>query len=528
MAEPVLTACLIVRDEEPFLPRCLRSVAPYADETVVVDTGSADRTCEIAKESGARLFEHPWQEDFSEARNRAIEESRGRYLFFLDADEWVEAGPHPAALRALLSRAGAEAYAVEIRDVLDGGVERRRHLPRLFRNGPARRYRGRFAEELEGLGPEPNGGAVSSLALSGLVLAHDGNRIAQRAGRGRAARNLACLARWIHEEKDAAAPLYHAARETLWIKHGRAVRGSGARRALAFLDAMGGPEGIWPPTLRADAARLRAACLLACDRPRQALAALDGAGPSVPCELLRAEAEIGLRSEEPGLLERAIGRLETLFDRDTAGPDGWQEPSLSGAVARARLAEALLVAGRPEEAEQAAEWALSLPGGGAAGWIARASVRRFRGKTLEALHDLVEALRSDPADPWAWASTGEILLERGAASEAIEPLRRACLLAPGWDRADEALAAALFLSGRDQELGQEFSGQTEDELGPGGQAVLLLAAAAGTLPPPRRVLPEAAASARRILERLARAGRPDLLERLALGLRTTVVTEAAP
>jgi tetratricopeptide (TPR) repeat protein len=84
---PHLSVCMIARDEETTLPRCLASVAPIADEILVVDTGSADRTREVARVFGARVFEHPWTGDFSAARNHSLEQARGRWILVLDADE---------------------------------------------------------------------------------------------------------------------------------------------------------------------------------------------------------------------------------------------------------------------------------------------------------------------------------------------------------------------------------------------------------------------------------------------------------
>ncbi|MGH2965046.1 MAG: glycosyltransferase [Solirubrobacterales bacterium] len=87
MSAPLLSATLIVRDEERNLPDCLRSIDGVADEVVVVDTGSTDGSVEIARELGARVVSHPWRSDFSEARNVALEVARGEWILYLDADE---------------------------------------------------------------------------------------------------------------------------------------------------------------------------------------------------------------------------------------------------------------------------------------------------------------------------------------------------------------------------------------------------------------------------------------------------------
>jgi len=81
---------MIVKNEEANLPACLDSVAGVFDEIVVVDTGSTDRTREIAGERGARVFDFVWVDDFAAARNSALARATGDYAFWLDADDVVE------------------------------------------------------------------------------------------------------------------------------------------------------------------------------------------------------------------------------------------------------------------------------------------------------------------------------------------------------------------------------------------------------------------------------------------------------
>jgi len=83
----LISATMIVRDEEHFLPACLASIVDLVDEMVVVDTGSRDRTRDIARDFGARLIDFPWIDDFSAARNVAIEHARFDWMLYIDADE---------------------------------------------------------------------------------------------------------------------------------------------------------------------------------------------------------------------------------------------------------------------------------------------------------------------------------------------------------------------------------------------------------------------------------------------------------
>ena len=82
-----ISACYITKNEEKVLDRSLRSLCHQVDEIIVVDTGSTDRTKEIAAGYGARIYDFHWQGDFAAARNEAIRYATGDWIIFLDADE---------------------------------------------------------------------------------------------------------------------------------------------------------------------------------------------------------------------------------------------------------------------------------------------------------------------------------------------------------------------------------------------------------------------------------------------------------
>lgn len=82
----LISLAMIVKNEEEKLARCLSSVKEHVDEIVVVDTGSTDRTKEIAASFGAKIFNYVWCKDFSKARNYSIEKTSGDLVMVLDAD----------------------------------------------------------------------------------------------------------------------------------------------------------------------------------------------------------------------------------------------------------------------------------------------------------------------------------------------------------------------------------------------------------------------------------------------------------
>ena len=83
----MISLCMIVKNGEKDIVRCLESVKGLVDEIILVDTGSNDRTKEIAEKYGARIFDFKWDNNFSNARNFSIEKAKGDWILILDQDE---------------------------------------------------------------------------------------------------------------------------------------------------------------------------------------------------------------------------------------------------------------------------------------------------------------------------------------------------------------------------------------------------------------------------------------------------------
>lgn len=105
-----LSVCMIVRDEEPVIGRCLSAVSAFADEIIVLDTGSRDRTPQIARTYTDQVFDEPWQDDFAAARNASYRRARCDYVMWMDADDVVR----PAQAQLLRQRMDA------LPDTVDG------------------------------------------------------------------------------------------------------------------------------------------------------------------------------------------------------------------------------------------------------------------------------------------------------------------------------------------------------------------------------------------------------------------------
>jgi tetratricopeptide (TPR) repeat protein len=143
-----LGLCMIVRNEEKRLARCLASALPWVGEAVVVDTGSSDGTAALAEAMGARVPRFAWCDDFAKARNHALAAATTEWVLVLDADEVLCVDDPEAWARALDSAASA-AYSIDCHDRMDDGGVAVGPVLRLFRRAaPDMVYRGEVHEQI--------------------------------------------------------------------------------------------------------------------------------------------------------------------------------------------------------------------------------------------------------------------------------------------------------------------------------------------------------------------------------------------
>lgn len=147
-----LSVCYMVKNEANTLPISLDSIKSAADEIIVVDTGSTDSTKKIAASYGARLYDFPWQDDFSAPRNFAIEQARGTWILFLDADEYFAEPLEREKILAYLDSLGAKDVVLLLRQNAAGSDAQTSWNTdwclRIFRNLSQLRYQGRIHENI--------------------------------------------------------------------------------------------------------------------------------------------------------------------------------------------------------------------------------------------------------------------------------------------------------------------------------------------------------------------------------------------
>lgn len=203
--QPLLTLSMIVKNEENMLEDCLKSVQGLFDEIVIVDTGSTDKTLEIAKKYNAKIHHFKWIDDFAEARNEALKFSTGKWILYLDADERIDRDnliieklKHD--LKNADENLGGIIITIESdHSNMDGSTEKHRGgYPRLFRNlgYPKIYFKGRVHEQITPSLMEHNLGMMSS----DIKIIHERYNIPEEEMQIKLKRNYTLLLRHVQEE----------------------------------------------------------------------------------------------------------------------------------------------------------------------------------------------------------------------------------------------------------------------------------------------------------------------------------------
>ena len=194
-----ITLSMIVKNEEKYLEGCLESVKEVVEEIVIVDTGSTDRTIEIAKKYGAKIYSYAWQNDFSEARNFALSKSTCDWILYLDADERLEMNSIKE-VKKLTSSKNNTAFYCTIKSVdKENGRDNSILYPRLFSNDNRIKFTGKVHEQIIPSIKEYN----INLRHSNVEIIHLGYNISLEDKKQKAKRNLNLLLEEYKENKSA-------------------------------------------------------------------------------------------------------------------------------------------------------------------------------------------------------------------------------------------------------------------------------------------------------------------------------------
>jgi glycosyltransferase involved in cell wall biosynthesis len=197
MNTPKISLCMIVKDEEEMLTRCLASAKDFVDEIVVVDTGSRDRSVEIAEGFGARVRHHPWEDDFSKHRNQSIGYASGDWFMYLDADEEIVESTGRWIRKAVLDQ-DVDSVTFEFVSLYGGGKKSLHTQQRLFRLDRGIHFKGRIHNRVVG---------VRSTRLYPVRVLHYGYDLDQERARLKHERRIRILEKEI--EEDPVNPIHH-------------------------------------------------------------------------------------------------------------------------------------------------------------------------------------------------------------------------------------------------------------------------------------------------------------------------------
>ncbi|EKQ57008.1 MULTISPECIES: TPR domain-containing glycosyltransferase [unclassified Clostridium] len=148
-----VSLCMIVKNEEEYLPKCLSSIKDIIDEIIIVDTGSTDKTVEIAKTFGAKIYYFKWNNNFSEARNESLKYATKDWILILDADDELFEEDRKTFKALLNSKLDEKAiYYFETLSYYGSNIEKGDIAininPRLFKNNRGIHYKGEVHNQL--------------------------------------------------------------------------------------------------------------------------------------------------------------------------------------------------------------------------------------------------------------------------------------------------------------------------------------------------------------------------------------------
>lgn len=185
-----ISLCLIAKNEEHSIGRCLKSAKPFVEQIVVVDTGSTDFTVEIAEEMGAEVYHHLWQDDFALARNISLAKATGDWILFLDCDEELDAKTAPL-LREVVKSDNYDGYWVDMVNMFDNKPNTRFQGFRLFRNSPLHRFECPIHEQV--LPSVIRNSSPEKIGKSNITIYHYGYENDETTHRNKIERNLRIL-----------------------------------------------------------------------------------------------------------------------------------------------------------------------------------------------------------------------------------------------------------------------------------------------------------------------------------------------
>lgn len=184
-----LSICIITKNEQENIERCLKSLMPYEMEIIVVDTGSTDNTKDIVQRYTDKVFDFKWCDDFAAAKNFAISKTSNDYIIMLDSDEYIDKLEESELIRTIGNNSD-KAGRIQIKNVFkktDPCKESREWVSRIF-NKKSYHYEGRIHEQIVRYD-----GKQYDTFKAPVTIIHTGYDLTEKEKKAKAKRNISLL-----------------------------------------------------------------------------------------------------------------------------------------------------------------------------------------------------------------------------------------------------------------------------------------------------------------------------------------------
>ena len=199
--QPTISCCMIVKNEEDFLEKCLQSIRNHVDEIIIVDTGSTDNSVEIARRYTEKVYFHDWEHDFSKARNQSLSYATKDWIFIIDGDEELIEGSGENIRKTVSNAGGTDAFLVNTVSIFSKGRKKARHnSERLFRNNRIIKYEGIVHNKVVGF---------TCLKASKIEIMHYGYDLEEKKANAKFLRTTGLLKKQIAENPEDPTPHHY-------------------------------------------------------------------------------------------------------------------------------------------------------------------------------------------------------------------------------------------------------------------------------------------------------------------------------
>jgi len=326
--KPFISLCMIVKNEEKVLERCLRSAAHLVDEVIIVDTGSTDKTKEIAATFTSNIFDFTWIDDFSAARNFAGSKASGDWIVVLDADEYVDEDNFEIFIQELKEDQNQfDAYSAKILNFTGNFGESliQNNHDRVYKNNNEIMYYRKIHEQFKHITNKP-----LNIKKSSLLIFHSGylNQVVQEKDKG--SRNSELIGNEMNSGQNNAFDNFNLGNEY-------ASKGDYSKALEYYLEAYKGKTDFRMNWVSIALIQI-IICLMQLKRYKDALTLINDAE-----NMYTSSAEVPFLKGEIFFLRRQLEEAKQSFEQIVANPDQYSQsifrPDMKDQKPHLRLAE---------------------------------------------------------------------------------------------------------------------------------------------------------------------------------------------